>query len=93
MKSDERAGYVTRDAILKLLSDAEVGSVSTAETAPSLRRATNSSTSRDWSTACRPRAPSRFAWDACCRAKRCMPTRGTRSSRNSRRREADMSAR
>ena len=36
MKSDERAIYVTRDAIQKLLSDVEVGSVSTAETAASL---------------------------------------------------------
>jgi hypothetical protein len=32
MRSDERTAYVTRDAIMKLLSDAEVGSVSTAET-------------------------------------------------------------
>jgi hypothetical protein len=35
-KSDERASYLTRDAVLKLLSDAEVGRVSTAETAASL---------------------------------------------------------
>jgi hypothetical protein len=32
MKSDERTEYVTRDSILKLLSDDEVAKVSTAET-------------------------------------------------------------
>jgi hypothetical protein len=32
MKSHIRTAYVTRDAILKLLSDAEIASVSTAET-------------------------------------------------------------
>ena len=36
IKHDERASYLTRDAILKLLSDAEVGSVSTAETEAAL---------------------------------------------------------
>jgi hypothetical protein len=36
MKSDNRAAYVTRDAILKQLSDAEVACVSTAETAAGL---------------------------------------------------------
>ena len=33
MKSDARTEYVTRDSVLKLLSDDEVGKVSTAETA------------------------------------------------------------
>jgi hypothetical protein len=32
MKSDERTEYVTRDSILKLLSDDEVAKVSTSET-------------------------------------------------------------
>ena len=32
MKNDERTAYVTRDSILKLLSDDEVARVSTAET-------------------------------------------------------------
>jgi hypothetical protein len=36
MKSDARTEYVTRDSILKLLSDDEVGKVSKAETAPQL---------------------------------------------------------
>jgi hypothetical protein len=36
MKNDDRAAYVVRDAILKLLSDDEVARVSTAETAPRL---------------------------------------------------------
>ena len=36
MKNDERSDYVTRDKILKLLSDDEVASVSTAETAAHL---------------------------------------------------------
>ena len=36
MKIDERAGYVTRDSILKLLSDEEIARVSTAETAAGL---------------------------------------------------------
>jgi hypothetical protein len=36
MKSEERTAYVTRDSILKLLSDDEVGRVSAAETAASL---------------------------------------------------------
>jgi hypothetical protein len=36
MKNDQRNDYVTRDHILGLLSDAEVASVSTAETAAKL---------------------------------------------------------
>ena len=36
MKDEVRAEYVTRDSILKLLSDEEVARVSTAETAPEL---------------------------------------------------------
>ena len=36
MKNDERTAYVTRDTILKLLSDDEVAKVSTAETASRL---------------------------------------------------------
>jgi hypothetical protein len=36
MKPDERTAYVTRDSILKLLSDDEVARVSTAETAARL---------------------------------------------------------
>jgi hypothetical protein len=36
MKDDERTAYVTRDTILKLLSDDEVGRVSTAESAARL---------------------------------------------------------
>ncbi len=36
MKTDKRTDYVTRDAILKLLSDDEVSAVSAAETAPKL---------------------------------------------------------
>lgn len=36
MKSDVRTDYVTRDSILKLLSDDEVAKVSTAETADRL---------------------------------------------------------
>ena len=36
MTNDDRAAYVTRDTILKLLSDEEVARVSTAETAPRL---------------------------------------------------------
>lgn len=36
MKNDDRAAYITRDALLKLLSDDEVAKVSTAETAPRL---------------------------------------------------------
>ena len=37
MKNDKRSEYVTRDAVMKLLSDNEVASVSTAETAKSLK--------------------------------------------------------
>ena len=36
MTTDKRTDYLTRDSLLKLLSDAEVASVSTAETAPKL---------------------------------------------------------
>ena len=36
MKNDSRNDYLTRDSIMKLLSDAEVASVSTAETATGL---------------------------------------------------------
>jgi hypothetical protein len=36
MKTDDRKTYVTREAILQLLSDEEVATVSTAETAPRL---------------------------------------------------------
>ena len=36
MKNDDRAAYVVRDAILKLLSNDEVAKVSTAETATRL---------------------------------------------------------
>ena len=36
MNTDKRAGYITRDAILKLLSDDEIARVRTAETAPQL---------------------------------------------------------
>ena len=36
MKSEQRAGYLTRDSILRLLSDDEVARVSTAETADQL---------------------------------------------------------
>ena len=36
MKNDKRSEYITRDSILKLLSDDEVASVTTAETAASL---------------------------------------------------------
>jgi hypothetical protein len=36
MKTDTRAEYVTRDSVLKLLSDSEIASVSTAESAPRL---------------------------------------------------------
>ena len=36
MNTDQRTTYVTRDMILKTLSDAEVASVSTAETGESL---------------------------------------------------------
>lgn len=36
MKNDKRTDYVTRDAILKLLSDDEVSAVSAAETAAKL---------------------------------------------------------
>ncbi|HEV7671746.1 MAG TPA: hypothetical protein VGS22_24755 [Thermoanaerobaculia bacterium] len=36
MTTDQKAEYTTREAILKLLSDDEVASVSTAETAASL---------------------------------------------------------
>ena len=36
MKTDKRTDYVSRDSILKLLSDDEVASVSTAETAAKL---------------------------------------------------------
>ena len=37
MKNDQRAQYVARDTILKLLSDTEVASVAMAETATSIR--------------------------------------------------------
>ena len=37
MKNDQRAQYVARDSILKLLSDTEVASVAMAETATSIR--------------------------------------------------------
>jgi hypothetical protein len=33
MTNDDRSAYITRDSVLKLLSDAEVSSVSNAETA------------------------------------------------------------
>jgi hypothetical protein len=36
MNAEKRTEYLTRDSILKLLSDDEVASVSTAETAPRL---------------------------------------------------------
>ena len=36
MTTTERAGYVTRETILKLLSDAEIAKVSTAETTTGL---------------------------------------------------------
>jgi hypothetical protein len=36
MKSDKRTEYLTRESIMRLLSDAEVALVSTAETAPGL---------------------------------------------------------
>jgi hypothetical protein len=36
MKADKRAGYITRDTILRLLSDDEIARVSTAETAARL---------------------------------------------------------
>jgi hypothetical protein len=36
MKNDKRSEYVTRDSILKLLSDEELASVTTAETAVQL---------------------------------------------------------
>ena len=36
MKSDPRSEYVTRESVLKLLSDNEVAAVSTAESAPRL---------------------------------------------------------
>ena len=36
MTTDKRHDYTTRDAVMKLLSDAEVASVSTAETATKL---------------------------------------------------------
>jgi len=36
MKTDNRTAYVTRETILQLLSDDEVATVSTAETAPRL---------------------------------------------------------
>ena len=36
MKNDERSEYVTRDSIMQLLSDDEIASVSTAETAKRL---------------------------------------------------------
>ncbi len=36
MKANERTEYVTRDTILRLLSDEEIGRVSTAETATQL---------------------------------------------------------
>jgi hypothetical protein len=36
MNTDKRTAYVTRDAILQLLSDDEIATVSTAETAPRL---------------------------------------------------------
>jgi hypothetical protein len=36
MKTEARSEYVTRDSILKLLSDDEIAKVSTAETAPEL---------------------------------------------------------
>jgi hypothetical protein len=36
MKTDKRTDYVTRDAILKLLSDDEVSAVSAAEASPKL---------------------------------------------------------
>jgi hypothetical protein len=36
MNTEKRSEYLTRDSVLKLLSDAEVASVSTAETAPRL---------------------------------------------------------
>jgi hypothetical protein len=36
MKNDKRSEYVARDTILKLLSDDEIASVSTAETQPRL---------------------------------------------------------
>ncbi len=36
MQTDHRKTYVTRETILKLLSDDEIARVSTAETAPSL---------------------------------------------------------
>ena len=34
MTSERRSDYLTRDAVMKLLSDEEVAGVSTAETAP-----------------------------------------------------------
>ncbi len=36
MKNEQRAEYVTRETILRLLSDDEIARVSTAETAPQL---------------------------------------------------------
>jgi hypothetical protein len=36
MKTQDEARYLTRDSVLKLLSDAEIASVSTAESAPRL---------------------------------------------------------
>lgn len=37
MKNEQRAQYIARDTILKLLSDAEVASVAMAETATAIR--------------------------------------------------------
>ena len=37
MSETERAGYVTREAVLKLLSNEEIGKVSTAEAATGLK--------------------------------------------------------
>jgi hypothetical protein len=37
MSETERAGYVTREAVLKLLSNEEIGKVSTAEAAAGLK--------------------------------------------------------
>jgi hypothetical protein len=36
MTSEKRSDYLTRDSVMRLLSDAEIASVSTAETAPRL---------------------------------------------------------
>jgi len=64
--------YTTREAVLALLSDAEVARVANLESAALLATARNTSISRVQNAACCGRGPgSRWTWVTSCRAARC----------------------